>query len=147
MLGKTAAEQALHDVICEEVMDLRNEFMGVVYSTPEDFPRLARAFQSTSLPLALKKLSAMLDSCPFFGGETPLYADFHAYEMLKQQTLFTEEALSAFPNLGAYLQRFEALPRIADYLASDRFSAFPINNTMASWGTVENHGFVEFKTI
>src|SRR3989338_6102103 len=132
LLGDSPLEQALADVVCEQVMDLRNDFINVCYSKDEaTFNALAEKYVSTQLPLSLRKLSCMLGECPFFGGQRPCYADFHAYEMLKQNSLFSPATLLPFPSLGAYLLRFEAIPAVAAYLSSDRHVQHPINNSMA----------------
>ena len=136
LLGKDPTEMAYADVVCEQVMDLRNAFMDVCYAeSPASYQSKVQPFVSAILPSHLAKLSCFLGSCAFFGGPSPLYADFHAYEIIKQLSLFDPEAISAHPNLHDYLARFEALPRISAYLKSDRFHAFPINNTMAHWGS------------
>jgi hypothetical protein len=42
--------------------------------------------------------------------------------------------VAKFPRLESYLQRIESLPKIKEYLASDRFKKFPINGPSAKWG-------------
>lgn len=143
LLGKTPFDQARTDMIAEEIKEMRDDFHRLVYKSGsgEAWESQARAFQSDVLPKKLTKLAALLGDRKFFGGDSPLYADFHCYETIKLQTLMTEGALNSFPSLQGYLERFEQLPKIESYLKSDRFKEYPINAPMAQWGTTEKKGF------
>ena len=41
---------------------------------------------------------------------------------------FEPRAVNEHSRVLSYLDRFESLPGVADYLASDRFDAFPVND-------------------
>eukprot|EP00958_Prasinococcus_capsulatus_P012980 scaffold1318_cov388-Prasinococcus_capsulatus_cf.AAC.1 len=45
-----------------------------------------------------------------------------------------EGILQPYPNVLAFLARFEAVPKINKYLTSDRYLRWPCNNANASWG-------------
>jgi glutathione S-transferase len=136
LCGSSEAERAHIDVVNEQVMDLRNAFIWLVYMVAKDkFDEHAASYKSDMLPVHLSKMSVLLgDDAKFFGhsDDKPSFADFHAYEMLSQHTVFEPTSLDAFPNLAAYKKRFEQLAPIASYLASDRFHARPINNPAAA---------------
>jgi hypothetical protein len=55
------------------------------------------------------------------------------YEMLYSHRVLAPEVLNKFPSLVVFIKKIEALPRIADFLKSDR-SPKPMNNKMASFG-------------
>ena len=68
-------------------------------------------------PGASANLAAQLGSAPFFGGETPLMADFHAFHICDNTLQLEPTALEAQPTLAAFVGRMAALPRMAEYLA------------------------------
>ena len=55
------------------------------------------------------------------------------YEMLYSHKQLASEEIEKFPNLIAFIERIEKLPKIADFLSSDR-SPKPMNNKMAKFG-------------
>ena len=55
------------------------------------------------------------------------------YEMLYSHKQLASEEVEKFPNLIAFIERIEKLPKIADFLTSDR-SPKPMNNKMAKFG-------------
>ena len=58
-------------------------------------------------------------------------ADFPMYELLDQHRLMIPGVLGAYPKLTAFMGAFEALPKIKEYMASDKFMKRPINNKVA----------------
>jgi len=73
------------------------------------------------------KISKFLGDRKWVAGETLTYADFFVYDVLDMhKQIFLPKHLEAFPNLLEYLDRFEALPGVKEYLASDKFQRLPI---------------------
>jgi glutathione S-transferase len=70
---------------------------------------------------------------PYFAGDSVTFPDFRMYEMLYSHRVLAPEVLNKFPSLVVFIKKIEALPRIADFLKSDR-SPKPMNNKMASFG-------------
>ena len=60
-------------------------------------------------------------------------ADFPMYELLDQHRLMIPGVLGAYPKLTAFMDAFEALPKIKEYMASDKFMKRPINNKVAAF--------------
>ena len=60
-------------------------------------------------------------------------ADFPMYELLDQHRLMIPGVLDAYPKLTAFMNAFEALPKIKEYMASDKFMKRPINNKVAAF--------------
>ncbi|KAF7484883.1 glutathione S-transferase Mu 3 [Marmota monax] len=86
------------------------------------------------LPGQLKLFSLFLGKYSWFAGEKLTFVDFLTYDVLDQNRMFEPKCLDEFPNLKAFMCRFEALEKIAAYLQSDHFFKMPINNKMAKWG-------------
>jgi hypothetical protein len=42
--------------------------------------------------------------------------------------------MQRFPTLLSFMKRIKALPRISDYVQTDKFLKTPINNKMAGYG-------------
>ena len=62
------------------------------------------------------------------------YADFYVYEWLFIARLFAPEILEQHSNLLSFLQRIEQLPRVAEFIRSDKHIAFPISAVEGVWG-------------
>ena len=57
------------------------------------------------------------------------------YEMLYSHRQLASEEVDKFANLVAFIDRIEKLPRISDFLNSDR-SPKPMNNKMAKSSSI-----------
>ena len=75
----------------------------------------------------------------FFGGDEPKFADFHLYEIFTIHTILFPEYKEKFPKIVAYLDRFEALPKIKTYMASPKFLKSPANAKIAHWNAQWNN--------
>jgi glutathione S-transferase len=71
----------------------------------------------------LRPFSVFLGSRNFFASNDVTLVDFRTYELMKVLTLFSPESFADFPNLVAFVERFERLPAIKAYMESDRFSS------------------------
>jgi len=63
-----------------------------------------------------------------------MYIDFAFGEVISHLQLFSPETLNKTPAVKNFLERFEALHKIAAYKSSDRFRKFPVNAPIAKWG-------------
>jgi len=131
MCGNTEEEKARVDMAADQVMDLRNGFVRLCYNP--DFDNLKSGYL-TNVAGTLELFSNFLGKNSWLAGETLTFPDFHFYEMLDQHKQLAPDCLSKFPNLVAYCQRFEELPKIAAYMKSDKFMKAPLNNKMAKFG-------------
>ncbi|VDK42996.1 unnamed protein product [Taenia asiatica] len=61
------------------------------------------------------------------------YPDFALCELLNQLTKFEPTCLKKYPKLQAYLERFENLPQLSDYMSSKEFKTCPCNAVSAKW--------------
>ena len=84
----------------------------------------------------ISRLIKCLDGKDWFAsaaGSGPTFIDFVLYELMDQLRTMEPGCLDAYPQTTAFLDRFEALPKIREYMASDRFMRRPINNKSAAF--------------
>uniref|UniRef100_A0A6M2E310 Putative glutathione s-transferase n=1 Tax=Amblyomma tuberculatum TaxID=48802 RepID=A0A6M2E310_9ACAR len=62
------------------------------------------------------------------------YVDFLLYEALDWHREFKPEAVQRCRSIVQYLERFETLPNIRQYFASDKYSKWPILEPLRPWG-------------
>ena len=68
-------------------------------------------------------------------GDKLTYVDFMAYEFLDQSRLMLGmDILDGYPKIAEFMTRFEELPRLKEYFASERFKKFPILSDRAYFG-------------
>ncbi|KAJ8301664.1 hypothetical protein KUTeg_020651 [Tegillarca granosa] len=70
---------------------------------------------------------------PWFAGQNVTVCDFHIYELLDQLRIMDPGCLDKFSKLKAFIDRFEALPKIKAYLSSSQCIKRPINNKIAAF--------------
>jgi glutathione S-transferase len=129
LCGTTEKEQALVDMCADQIMDMRNAAVRHFYAkNPPNKDDYAKNVQTT-----LKAFDTFLAEKPWLCGQEITFPDFHFYEMLDQHKLYLPGCLKDFPKLEAYTKRFEELPKIKAYMASNRFMKSPVNNKMAVW--------------
>ena len=132
MVGKTEKEKAMVDMMADQSMDFRNGWVRLCYNP--DFNTVKEAYLK-SLPETLKRFSDFLGTKEWFAGDSLTFVDFHMYELLDQHKLLVPNCLKDFENMKSFMKRFEALPKIAAYMKSDKFMKGPINNRMALFGS------------
>ena len=71
----------------------------------------------------------------FFAGDSVTHPDFFVYELFWAHRKMAPGTIEKFPNLVQFMNRLEALPRICDYIKTDKFLKSPINNRMAGFGS------------
>ena len=68
----------------------------------------------------LKPLSDFLGKKEWFVGDTLTIADFIVYDCIFFHNAVAPEALCKISNLKAHMERFEALPKMQKFFASDK---------------------------
>lgn len=131
MLGKDAAQAAIVDLIIEESMDFNRRFTGTCYSA--DFEKLRPAFLER-LTYYLKRTEAYLGDMDWFAGADVTAADFCMWHQLEQLMLLEPPCLDAYPRLKGFIERFENLPGVKEYISGPDFIHWPINNKSATFG-------------
>lgn len=128
--GKTEADKVKVDMMLDNAMDFRNGFVRLSYNP--NFDNLKDDYVN-SLPSKLQQFSDFLGTRSFFAADYLTFPDFHMYEMLYSHHKLAPEAVKAFPNLVAFIERMENLPKVKEFLASDRCPK-AMNNKMAKFG-------------
>ncbi|CAH1782508.1 unnamed protein product [Owenia fusiformis] len=132
LCGTTDLERAHCDMMADQAMDFRNGFVRLCYNPK--YNEEMRAQYLKELPEKfLNSFSKYLGEKPYFCGENLTFVDFHMYELLDQHKVFEPTILNNYANLQAFTARFEALPEIKKYMASDKFMRRPINNPIAGF--------------
>merc|ERR1712062_437859 len=124
--GKTEEDRVQVDIMLENAMDFRNGFVRLCYNPK--FDEMKEGFLK-NLPGTLEKFSNYLGDRKFFAADYVTFPDFHMYEMLYSHRLLAPELVNKHANLVAFIERFEKLPKIGEFLKSDK-SPGPMNNKM-----------------
>ncbi|VDD84181.1 unnamed protein product [Mesocestoides corti] len=130
MIPACPARRAALHMLHNEVYDFLMDF-GVVCYSP-DFEKLKPGF----LERASRKLDEFekyLGENQWLTGDEINYPDFSLCEFLNQLIKFEPACLDNHPKLKAYLNRFESLPNIKDYMASSSFKSSGCNGATATW--------------
>ena len=138
--GKTEEDKVRVDMMLDNAMDFRNEFLFLCYDVTNtvNFECSQVTFEAKKVGY-VKKLKGKLEMFSKFLGERPFFAsdyvtvaDFHMYEMLYSHEKLDSALMAKYPNLLVFIARMEALPKVADFLKSER-SPKPMNNKMAAF--------------
>ncbi|CAM2107525.1 glutathione S-transferase Mu 1-like isoform X4 [Lepidochelys kempii] len=130
LCGETEEEMLRVDMLENQAMDFRMSLVMICYNP--DFEKLKPGYLE-QLPGKLKLFSQFLGKRKWFAGEKITFVDFLMYDVLDQNRMLEPKCLDQFQNLKDFLDRFEALEKIAVYMSSSRFMKTPINNRMAKW--------------
>jgi glutathione S-transferase len=138
LMGRTETENIRIDIIENQIEDFRyNGLRNVVYlpvfDKSLDFEKLREEYLS-NIDNYLKEISHFLSDNQWMAGNHITYVDFWAYEILDWNRLFKSDCLNKHQNLAEYLERFESLPAIKQYINSSEFKRFPIFAPYAKWG-------------
>ncbi|KAM7538550.1 hypothetical protein Aperf_G00000053211 [Anoplocephala perfoliata] len=130
MIPDGKKQRAILHMFQNAISDLRSSFMRLCYNP--DLDNLKGSFLK-GLPDSLKLFEEYLGNKTWLTGDKINYPDFNLCELLNQLVKFKPSCLSEFPKLKTYLSRFENLPALKDYMASNEFKTRPCNNTAAKW--------------
>eukprot|EP00092_Neocalanus_flemingeri_P082036 GFUD01102596.1.p1 GENE.GFUD01102596.1~~GFUD01102596.1.p1 ORF type:complete len:219 (-),score=69.17 GFUD01102596.1:63-719(-) len=131
LVGKSDTEKAMVDMMADQSMDFRNGWVRLCYNP--DFSNVKDAYLA-ALPKTLQLFSDFLGTKPWFAGESLTFVDFVMYELMDQHKLLVPDCLKEMENLQKLMDRFEALPKISEFMKSEKFMKAPINNKMAKFG-------------
>uniref|UniRef100_A0A4X1URQ5 Glutathione S-transferase n=1 Tax=Sus scrofa TaxID=9823 RepID=A0A4X1URQ5_PIG len=105
--GETEEEKIRVDVLENQANDTSEALASLCYSP--DFEKLKPGYLK-EIPEKMKPFSEFLGKRPWFAGDKLTYVDFLAYDVLDLYRIFDPKCLDEFPNLKAFLSRFEVLP-------------------------------------
>merc|ERR1711924_42025 len=121
-LGIDTPENFIHNhMVLDQVMDLRNDLMKVVYpfgnvKTKEEFPAAAKDHLEKSAKTNFTKLEGFCKG-PYMCGAAPQSGDFHVFEMIDQHKdiavkVGMADPVDACPKLQALHAAFKANPSL-----------------------------------
>jgi glutathione S-transferase len=124
--------------VLDEVMDLRNKLMTIVYpffyvvKSKEEFPEGAKKHLAETVVTSYTKLEGFCEG-PYMCGAAMQSGDFHLFEMLDQHSSISahvgeEDPLDKFPKLKALHTAVRADPALKSYFESDQYVKFAQNN-------------------
>ncbi|XP_004582018.2 glutathione S-transferase Mu 4 [Ochotona princeps] len=131
LCGETEEEKIRVDILENQAMDVSNQLAAVCYSP--DFEKQKPEYLK-GIPDMLKQFSQFLGDQLWFAGNKITFVDFLTYDVLDLHCVFVPSCLEAFPNLKAFVSRFEDLPKISAYIKSSRFLPRPLYTKVATWG-------------
>lgn len=136
--------------VLDQVMDLRNDLMKVVYpfgdaKTKEQFPDVAKAHLEGSAKTNLTKLEGFCKG-PYMCGAVIRSGDFHVFEMLDQHadiaaSLGVANPMDEYPKLKALHAALKADAKLAKYFESDCYKMWAQNNGLFTHFTGQGADF------
>jgi len=130
LLGETEEEQSRVDMVIDQTNDLKKIVSGLVYS-PDFFTKRDCCIKDEICPMVDQFANYLGDDKWFGKGSNPTIADFPIYELFDQLRTLDPYLFYHHENLRCFMDRFEALPAIRDYINSARFMSRPFNGKMA----------------
>ena len=136
LYGDTESDRVMIDVLQDEAYDFRNEIIKTAYTPERDYADALVEFASTTVPRYLDAFETHLeshDNSSHFVGERISQVDFILYELVWQTGVMVPGSISTNnrPRTFAFVESFENLPRIAEYMKLDSYIERPINGHSA----------------
>lgn len=131
LLGNDPNERAKISMLEGAALDIRTGVARIAYRN--DFQQLKVEFLE-KLPSVLRMWSDYLKDKQYLMGSSVTHPDFILYEAFSVLKYLDPHCLDAYPNLSAFQQRIESLPRIKAYMCSDKFIKWPLHGWMATFG-------------
>ncbi|XP_074652884.1 glutathione S-transferase Mu 3-like [Tubulanus polymorphus] len=135
LCGTTEKEKIKVDIMENQAMDFRNGFVRLCYAPKGPFEECKKTYLENDLVPHLKGFDKFLGDSSWFAGEKISVVDFPMYELLHEHRLmYGSKLLDNYANLAKFLDRFEALPQIKEYMSTTKYDKnMPCNNKMAYW--------------
>jgi len=145
LAGTSPAEVIAVEQLLNQIMDLRNEAVGIFYN-PAAYAETAEAHITKKVAAHYTKLEGFMtqQGKAFLATDSPTVADFHLWEMIDQHERMAKKlgkpsAVADFAGLKRMYDQLRSEPKLAAYFASPMY-ALPINNKMAAYGKDTDDG-------
>lgn len=147
----TQANKWHNHCVLDQVMDLRNDLMKVVYDfspnprSKDEFPGVAKKHIEESAKTNFTKLEGFCRG-PYMCGSKPESGDFHVFEMLDQhhdicKSVGVADLMDSFPKLKTLHATMKAEPTLAKYFAHDCYKNYAQNNGLFTHFTGQSANF------
>ncbi|CAN8012067.1 unnamed protein product, partial [Ixodes pacificus] len=131
---RTEEEVTQLDLLEQQSLDL---FMKLALTAFDPNSEEARKNYETSLNNELGPWAELLHGRAWALGGRLTYVDFMLYEALDWIRDFEPDAFQRFPTLLKYLNKFEELPNIKQYMASEKYRKYPFLRRKWRWAAKE----------
>jgi len=102
------------DMVESVALDLRSGLVNVTHGITDEV-------LADTLKQKLTELDGHFGSRQYVIGDKITYVDFFVYEVLHQLKSFpAEQLLQPYPNLLRYMERFESIPKIANFIQENK---------------------------
>jgi len=132
--GKDGKQKYEVMILEQQASDVRTSWIRLCYNP--DFEKLKDEYINKTLPGHLNNLSNYLGKKKWMIGDEITYPDFNFYDILNMNLCLDPHALDKYQNLKEYMERFEALPKVKEYMHSPRYIQWPINAHIAQFGGI-----------
>lgn len=126
-------EQALIDMAEQEVTDIDSAVARAAHP-PSDWEKTRPWLETQYLPPKLAGYDRFLSKRQFVAGDRLTHVDFRAYEALDSIRIVCPTVFASYSNLIAFMERFESLPKIKEYMSSPKYRRLPIYGPEAAVG-------------
>ncbi|CAG0894174.1 unnamed protein product [Darwinula stevensoni] len=142
LYGETEEEQCRQDMAEQQHGDLNWARRQLVYFdfTPENNSK----YLQETLPPHLELFTKFIGNSKWLVGDRLTYVDFLWYESLDWHLYLDPECFKDFPLVRDFMDRFENLPNVREYLKSDEFQKWPLFGPKAQWGHNEEDKKLRF---
>ena len=123
------------DLLREEFKDVTSLITAFCYDPNVDEEKTKKFYLISRQKL--EKLDSILKQNPswfFLPGENLTYIDFLAYDIIDHLRILFPQILRDLPNLNNFLEKFENLEPMADFMKSERYRKFPLWSERSFWG-------------
>ncbi|CAG0885431.1 unnamed protein product [Darwinula stevensoni] len=135
LYGKTDKELCRQDMVEQQHGDFMMDMGHVVYTA---FTLEAKSnYLKETLPTHLDLFTKFIGDRSWLVGDRLTYVDFLWYEILDRQLYLDPECFKDFPAVRDFMDRFENLRNVKEYLRSDKFQKWPLFGPRALWGYKE----------
>jgi len=128
------AQIAKMEMIEGYLCDLRVSYIGYATGNPLIDLQFPEGFPAGTVRM-LKPMSKLLGDQSFLQGEKVSYLDMFFFECLDVFKLLNPECCATISNLEAFHQRMKNIPKLKEFLESDRCIKWPVwGPTSVRWG-------------
>ena len=116
LYGADEAAKTQADFIADTATDWRNKFMPVLYAGMFKTDQSVVDKYWAEVSSTLEIFERYLGDQDFFTGKSATYADALVFDTLDGNLGLKADCLASFPRLSAFVDRFRAIPSVAEYV-------------------------------